>query len=118
METVFQKIQKNFTSELDIARKYYSIIFELNDIRVTPNELDLISFSAVHGTVSTPPIRDLFIETFKIPKGSIYNMVSRLQKMHILVKDKDKKIRVNPSIYPDFSKPELLLVIKINKNAE
>lgn len=116
METVFQQIHKVYTSRFEIAQKYYMILFDLNNIHVTKGELNLISFLAVHGTVSTPSVRKLFEETFGAPINSIYNMVSKLQKKRLLVKDKDNKIRVNPQILPDFSKGDLLLVIKIHSD--
>lgn len=116
MSTQLFKISKSYDSLFEIARKYYSIVFDLGNIKVTTSELDLIAFSAVNGTISTPPVRDEFIKEFKVPKGSVYNMVSKLQKMKIFVKDTDNKVRVNKQILPDFNN-ELLLTITINKNA-
>lgn len=116
MEANFQRIQKSYRTEFDIAKCYYTIIFGLNDLHVTKNELNLVAFSAVMGTISTPPIRKQFCEDFDVPAGSVYNMVAKLQKQEILRKDKDNKIRVNPIILPDFTHPELLLVIKLNKD--
>lgn len=91
-------------------------MFGLNNLHVTNNELNLVAFSAVMGTISTPPIRKQFCEEFDVSAGSVYNMVAKLQKGSILVKDKDNKIRVNPTILPDFTKPDVLLVIKLGKD--
>lgn len=116
MEASFQKIQKSYSTEFDIAKRYYTIVFGLNDMHITPNELNLVAFSAVMGTISTPPIRKQFCEQFDLAAGSVYNMVAKLQNMSILIKDKDNKIRVNQTILPDFTKKELLIVIKMLNN--
>lgn len=115
MEANFQRIQKSYNTSFDIARCYYSVLFGINDVHVTKNELNLVAFSAVMGTISTPPIRKQFCNEFNVPTGSVYNMVARLQKLNILNKDKENKIRVNPSILPDFSNPNILLVIKMER---
>lgn len=111
----FQRIEKKFETDFEIAKRYYTIVLGLNDIHVTKSEMNLIAFSAVNGTISTPPIKQQFCELFDIPPGSIYNMICKLRKLGILTKDKDNKIRVNPVIRPDFSKPEMVLIIKISQ---
>lgn len=115
METNLQKILKSYDTPFEVARKYYSILFELNDIKLSGSELDLLSYSAVHGAISTLPIRDRFIKEFNVSIDSIYNIISKLKKLNILFKDKDKKIRINPAIVVDFSK-DLVLAIKLSKN--
>jgi len=116
VEANFQRIQKSYKTQFDIAKCYYTIVFGLNNLHVTKNELNLVAFSAVMGTISTPPVRKQFCEEFDIPTGSMYNMVSKLQKQQILYKDQENKIRVNPVILPDFTRPDLLLIIKMNKD--
>lgn len=111
----FQRIEKKFSTDFEAAKRYYTIVLGLNDIHVTKSEMNLIAFSAVNGTISTPPIKQHFCEQFDIPPGSIYNMICKLRKLGILSKDKDNKIRVNPVIRPDFSKPEMVLIIKISQ---
>lgn len=112
----FQRIEKKFETDFEVAKRYYTIILGLNDIHITKSEINLIAFSAVHGTISTPPIKEQFCKEFDVPTGSIYNMISKLRKLNILVKDREKKIRVNPVIRPDFSKrSDLVLIVKISK---
>lgn len=112
MEIHFQKILSTCDSKFEVARRYYVILCELNNIKITKNELNLLAYSAVYGTLSTPPVRDEFMRRFKIPKHSMYNMIGKLKKLNILIKDKEKKIRVNPQILPDFNK-NLVLAIKL-----
>lgn len=112
----FQRIEKKFETEFEVAKRYYTIILGLNDIHVTKSEMNLIAFSAVNGTISTPPIKQQFCEHFSVPSGSIYNMICKLRKLNVLVKDRDNKIRVNPAIRPDFSsRSDMVLIVKISQ---
>lgn len=114
-----QKILNKSESNFQLAKKYFKIIFTLNDLHVTDSELNLITFSALNGTISTPPVRDEFIKQFNIPIVSVYNMSSKLQKLGILIKDNDKKIRLHPSINLKFNEPiSLILKMEINGNTE
>lgn len=110
------KLHKKISDKFEIARKYYNIVFDMNDIHITAKELDLVAFSATNGTMSTPPIREEYIKRFKVSKASMYNMIARLQKIKILMKDKEGKIRVNSQIHPDFNQKEFLIAIKIINN--
>lgn len=116
LDVVTQKIKKEYKSNFDFAKTYYSIIFELNQIKVTPSEINLIAYSSVYGTLSTPPVRDEFMTQFNIPKGSFYNMIARLQKNKLLVKQSGK-IRVNPAIQLDFTKPIYKIDLTIINNS-
>lgn len=112
----FQRIEKEFKTDFEVAKRYYTIILGLNDIHVTKSEMNLIAFSAVNGTISTPPIKQQFCELFGVPSGSIYNMICKLRKLNLLVKDRDNKIRVNPAIRPDFSNgADMVLIVKITQ---
>ncbi len=117
MEANFQRIAKSYSSEFEVAKKYYTIIFGLNDIHISRNELNLVAFSAVHGTLSSSPIKQRFCKEFNAPLASIYNMIARLKKLNILLKDKDNKIRINPVILPNFADhTDIILVVKILKD--
>lgn len=116
VEANFQRIAKSYKSEFEIAKKYYTIIFALNDIHITKNELNLIAFTAIHGTLSTPPIREQFRKEFDIPQASVYNMIGKLKKLNILISDRDNKLRINPIILPNFSlHTDIILVVKMLK---
>jgi hypothetical protein len=116
MEANFQRIAKTYITEFDIAKKYYTIIFTLNDIHLTKNEINLVAFSAVNGTLSTPPIKQQFCEQFDVPSASVYNIIGKLKKLNILIKDRENKIRINPVILPDFAQhTDIILVIKMLK---
>ena len=111
-------IQKHFESKFEVAKKYYSVLLLLNGIHVTPTELNMLSYIAVNGTISTPPVRDEFMKEFKVHKNHVYNMQAQLQKLNLLIKDKDNKVRVHPNIHPDFDNPELILMVKLHRDVE
>jgi len=105
MAQVIQKIEKKYKNDIEFAKAYYSFITQINKIVITPTELDLLSYCSVNGTISTPPVRDAFIKQYNVPKGSVYNIVAKLQKNKLMVKIQGK-IRVNPQIQLDFTKDE------------
>lgn len=111
MEIIIQKIHKKYSSDFEVAKKYYKMLFILNDLHVTENELNLVTFSSIKGTISTPPVRDEFIKDFGVPIGSVYNMSAKLQKLGVFVKE-DEKIRIHPSINHNF-KNNVALIIKM-----
>jgi len=115
VEVVYQKIESNLNSSFELAKTYYTILFELNKIHLTKNELNFVAFFATNGTASTPSLKKIFCERFSISNESIYNIISKLKKFNILYKDEDLKVRVNKNIIPDFSK-DLLLSIKLNND--
>jgi hypothetical protein len=115
MATV-QKIRISKGGEFELAKAYYSILFILNDIKVTKTELNLIAYCAVNGTISTPPIREEFMREFDVPNGSLNNMIARLQQddVRIFVKE-NKKIRIHPAIRMNF-KDDILLQLYLRNN--
>jgi hypothetical protein len=86
---MIQKIYKEFPN-MELVKKYYAILFLLNDIHVPEKELSLVAFSALNGSLTSPPIRNKFIVLFNSSEGSVYNMMASLQKKNILVKDEDR----------------------------
>ncbi len=112
----YQKIEKEYDSLIERAKVYYQIIFAINNLPITKSEINLISFCAIKGTISTPPIKDRFSKEYNIPLTTISNMVSKLCRMQILIKDPELKFRINPEILPDFTQPNLVLAIKLIAN--
>lgn len=118
MELVIQKINKEYTSSMEFAKAYYTFITQINKIDITSKEMDLLCYCAINGTISTPPVRDAFIKEYNTPKGSVYNMVAKLQKLRLMVKI-NGKIRVNPALQIDFNKPSYKIELSlINKSIQ
>lgn len=117
MEIVAQSIQKAYNDKLSIAEKYYRLLFDVNNMEVTDIQMQMIAYCAVRGTLSTPPIRDGFLERYKIAKGTFYNNIGKLLERKLLVKH-NKKIRVNPVIMLDWTKDEFIFKISLKTITE
>lgn len=96
-------IEKNYNNQFEVARKYYSILFELNGYYFSKLELDLIAYTAVRGYITTVPAKKDFIRDFDTTDGTVNNLVSKLKRLGILIKE-NNKIKVQPKILLDFSK--------------
>lgn len=116
MSMIVQKINKEYTSAIDVAKAYYTFITNINKIKIRPKQMELLCFCAVHGTISTPKVRQAFIEEYKTPKNSVYNIVSQLQKMRLMVKI-NGKIKVNPALQVDFTKPILKIDLTLTNKS-
>lgn len=110
-KTILQRLKKVDQDALLRAERYYSILSILNDLQLTKRELQLIAFTATRGNISYGEYRNEFCSLFKSSSPSINNMISKLKKSNILVKD-NNKIKVNPRIQLDFNRP-LQLEIKL-----
>lgn len=113
---VIQTLQKNLGDEYDIAQQYYSILSAINNLGLTKREIELIAFTAIRGTISYANVRTQFCDRYNTTTATINNIVSKLKKIGIFVKESGK-VKVNPVIVLDFKK-NLNLVIKIEHNEE
>ena len=109
---IVQRIEKKCSSDIDIAVKYYAVLFCLNGIHLSPLKIKIIAFTAVRGSMSYH--RKEFIEIFDSSSASLENAKSELMKTDFLVKIAGKT-RVNPMLEMDFSE-NLLLSIKLVKD--
>lgn len=98
---IVQKLNSSIEESLQLAEKYYGIISALNSLNLTPREIQLISFTAVKGSVSYKPVRDEFCEKYNTSAPTVNNIISKLKKKHVLIKD-NGKIKVHPVISLDF----------------
>jgi hypothetical protein len=112
--TTFQKLAKTATNRLELAQHYYGVISALNHLNLTEREIQLVAFSAVRGSISFARVREDFCAIYHSSFPTINNMVSKLKKSHVLIKQ-GKQIVVNPVIALDFSKP-LVLQITLTHN--
>lgn len=117
MNIIVQKLKKDSVRSPEaMAEKYYSLLSELNDFRLTEREIQLIAFTAVKGNITDSTNRNDFCLMYNTSIPTINNIVSKLKKFGILVKNNDssnnKQIVVNPKINLDFSK-NLHLVISL-----
>jgi len=101
MKTILQKLRRVEVDDYQMAERYYTILSAINNLKLTQRELQLIAFTAIRGNISYANIRKDFCEKYGTTNPSINNIISRLKKLGILVKD-GSKVKVNPQILLNF----------------
>lgn len=110
-KTIVQKLRKYETDVYASAQRYYAVLSAINDLFLTEREIQLIAFTAVKGNISYKNIREEFCEKYNSSAPTINNMISKLKKMGVLVKD-GSKVKVNPMIVLAFEN-DVVLEVKI-----
>jgi DNA-binding MarR family transcriptional regulator len=96
-----------------LAEKYYRILSSVNDLKLTNREIQLIAFAAMKGNISYANIRKEFCEKYNSTSPAINNIISKLKKMGVFVKD-GTKVKVNPLILLNFDKDIILQISLIH----
>jgi hypothetical protein len=96
-------VQKIVKDSPDVAKLYFGIIANINDLPLTDRDISLLSFVAMYGNISEKTNREAFCLLYKTTTDSINNIVSKLKKMGMLVK-KDDVIKLPPIFGFDFKK--------------
>jgi hypothetical protein len=110
-KVIVQTLLRRVGDDYSMAEKYYSLLSTVNDLKLTTREIQLIAFAAVNGNISYSSIREEFCKKFNSTSPTINNMISKLKKVKVLVKD-GTKVKVNPLILLNF-KDNIKLEIKI-----
>lgn len=108
---IVQKIRRNVEDQFALAEKYYSILSAINNLHLTPREIQLVAFTAIRGNISYANIRKEFCERYNSTSPTINNIISKLKKIHVLIKD-GTKVKVNPTIILPFNE-NITLEIKL-----
>lgn len=108
-----QRIRKKEVTPLDRAIKYYTILSCINDLKLRTMEIRLVAFTAIKGNLSYPSHRQEFLALYDTSMGAIYNMIPKLKRMGLLVKEAEKT-KVNPRILLDFNQDISLLINIVN----
>ena len=108
---ILQKIKNKSEDHFALAEKYYSILSAINNLKLTQREIQLVAFTAIRGNISYANIRKEFCEKYNSTGPTINNIISKLKKINVLVKD-GTKVKVNPMIILDFNK-DITLEIKL-----
>ena len=108
---IVQRLKKDVMNEMELAKKYYSILSAINNLHLTEREIQLISFTAIKGNITYANVREEFCKTYNSTSPTINNIISKLKKMSIFIKE-NGKVKVNPIITIDFKK-DLMLDIKL-----
>jgi hypothetical protein len=108
---VIQKLKKVVFTDIELAQKYYSILSAINSLNLTEREIQLISFTAIKGNITYANVREEFCKTYNSTSPSINNIISKLKRVGIFIKE-NGKVKVNPIICIDFKK-DITLEIKL-----
>ena len=108
---IVQSLKKVVDTDMQLAEKYYSILFTINNLHLTEREIQLIAFTAIKGNITYANVREEFCKTYNSTSPTINNIVSKLKRLGIFTKE-NGKVKVNPKIIIDFKK-DLMLNIKL-----
>jgi hypothetical protein len=112
---ILQRIKRNVDSEYELAEKYYSILSDINRLKLTEREIQLVAYTAVKGNITYANVREEFCKKYNTTSPTINNIISKLKKLKIFIKE-DGKVKVNPAIVVDFKKDVVLQIQLINDN--
>ena len=108
---IVQKLKKDVYTDIELAEKYYSILSAINNLHLTEREIQLIAFTSIKGNITYANVREEFCKRYNSTSPSINNIISKLKKVEIFIKE-NGKVKVNPIIVVDFTK-DLTLDIKL-----
>lgn len=100
---IVQKLRTQLTDSYSVAEKYYSLLSAVNNLGLTAREIQLIAFTAIKGNISYANIRSEFCDKYKSSPPTINNMISKLKRIGVFIKD-GTKVKVNPVIVLNFDK--------------
>ena len=97
----------------ELAGYYYSILSVLNNLGMTERETQMVAFAAIKGNISYAHVKKEFCERYKTTPSTINNMVSKLKKVGVLVKE-NGKVKVNPVLVLNFER-DIVLQVTLTK---
>jgi hypothetical protein len=111
---IVQKFLRKIEDNYAMAEKYYSVLSTINNLKLTTREIQLVAFTAIRGNISYSSIREDFCKKYNSTSPTINNIISKLKRIGVFVKD-GSKIKVNPVIILNFSN-DVTLEIKMEHN--
>jgi hypothetical protein len=111
---IVQKFLRKIEDNYAMAEKYYSVLSTINNLKLTQREIQLVAFTAIRGNISYSSIREDFCNKYNSTSPTINNIISKLKRIGVFVKD-GSKIKVNPVIILNFSN-DVTLEIKMEHN--
>ena len=109
-KTLLQKIKLTEVESLNIAQKYYSLLSAIGNSTLTEREIQLVAFTAIKGNISYSSNREEFCTLYKSSSPTINNIISKLKKIKVLIKDEKGNIKVAPKYLLDFNKDIILQI--------
>lgn len=109
---VTQIIKKEAQTEMDKAYKYYAIISIINSLSFSERELQLLAFVAIKKHISYKEYKKEFCSQYNSSLPTVYNMISKLTRMGVLVRE-NGKVKINSKILLPFQE-DIILNITLN----
>jgi hypothetical protein len=113
-KVIVQRFLRKVEDDYSMAEKYYAILSTINDLHLTQREIQLVAFTAIHGNISYSNIREDFCKKYNSTSPTINNIISKLKRIGVFIKD-GSKIKVNSVIILPFSN-NITLEMKIEHN--
>jgi hypothetical protein len=113
-QVIVKTIKKSYDSTIKAGITWFKFISAINDIKLTKRELELLAFINTRGTISSIQAKEDFCVMFETSKATVSNMISRLLKKRLLIKDKNKT-KINPALKVDFNN-DFIVRFYINLN--
>ena len=113
---IVQRLKRDISTDMELAEKYYSILSAINNLHLTEREIQLIAFTAIKGNITYANVREEFCKTYKSTSPTINNIVSKLKKIGVFIKE-NGKVKVNPIISIDFKKDITLDIRLVHEEA-
>lgn len=115
MNVLNKKLAKTEETKLDVAIKYYKVLMAVNGKSLTEMEFNMLGFLAVYGTITTPPNRERFINTFSSTQNSINTMISNMYKKGLIEKRNGKNI-IKEELKYNFDNPIMFNILLLSKD--
>ena len=96
------------------AEKYYSILSSVNNLKLTEREIQLVAYTAIKGNITYANVREEFCKRYNTSGPTINNIISKLKKMKIFIKE-NGKVKINPLIVLDFNKGVTIQIQLVNE---
>jgi len=106
---IVQKLKKVNEDSYQMAESYYSLISSLNNLKLTQREIQLVAHTAIHGNISYAQVKEELCSRHETSIQTINNIISRLKKINVLVKD-NGKVRVHPALAIKFDNDVVLQI--------
>lgn len=110
---IAQKLKLSLKDGYEIGAKYYDLISCINNLHLTKREVELLSFTAMKGNIAYANLREEFCQKYDSSLATINNIISKLKRTGILVKD-GNKVKVNPVISLNFENDIVLQITLTN----
>lgn len=112
MKTIVQKLSSPVKDDFEMAYKYFVIMSELNNLDLVKRDLQLLAYAASE----KKPISDIkeeFVEKFGTSIATVGNIISKLYKKRVLVKNK-RLVEIIPVLDLEFQKNIMLNITLIH----